>query len=68
LALHDEDRRSEIYNLAARSHVKVSFEMSEYTGDVDALGTLRLDAIRTCRSEPTTNNSSAPELRADDPM
>jgi len=36
----------EIYNLAAQSHVKVSFEMAEYTGDVDALGTLRLlDAI-----------------------
>lgn len=38
----------EIYNLGAQSHVKVSFEMSEYTGNVDALGTLRLlDAIRT---------------------
>lgn len=37
----------EIYNLAAQSHVKVSFDMPEYTGDVDALGTLRLlDAIR----------------------
>ncbi|GFZ52385.1 hypothetical protein JCM24511_10158 [Saitozyma sp. JCM 24511] len=43
---------SEIYNLAAQSHVKVSFEMSEYTGDVDALGTLRLlDAIRSCGFE-----------------
>lgn len=40
---------TEIYNLGAQSHVKVSFDMSEYTGDVDALGTLRLlDAIRTC--------------------
>ncbi|KAG2208347.1 hypothetical protein INT46_003671, partial [Mucor plumbeus] len=40
---------TEIYNLAAQSHVKVSFDMSEYTGDVDALGTLRLlDAVRTC--------------------
>ncbi|KAJ8588072.1 GDP-mannose 4,6-dehydratase [Rhizopogon salebrosus TDB-379] len=39
---------SEIYNLGAQSHVKVSFEMSEYTADVDGLGTLRLlDAIRT---------------------
>jgi len=38
----------EIYNLAAQSHVKVSFDMAEYTGDVDALGTLRLlDAIRS---------------------
>lgn len=40
-------RPTEVYNLAAQSHVKVSFEMSEYTGEVDALGTLRLlDAIR----------------------
>ncbi|SCV74624.1 BQ2448_7653 [Microbotryum intermedium] len=40
---------TEIYNLAAQSHVKVSFDMAEYTGDVDGLGTLRLlDAIRTC--------------------
>lgn len=42
-------RPTEIYNLAAQSHVKVSFDMAEYTGQVDALGTLRLlDAIRTC--------------------
>jgi len=37
----------EIYNLAAQSHVKVSFEIPDYTAQVDALGTLRfLDAIR----------------------
>jgi len=42
-------RPTEIYNLAAQSHVKVSFELSEYTANVDAVGTLRLlDAIRTC--------------------
>jgi len=40
----------EIYNLGAQSHVKVSFELAEYTSNVDGLGTLRLlDAIRTCR-------------------
>ena len=40
--------RLEIYNLAAMSHVKVSFEMPEYTGNVDALGTLRLlESIRS---------------------
>jgi GDPmannose 4,6-dehydratase len=37
----------EIYNLGAQSHVKVSFEVPEYTGEVDAIGTLRfLDAIK----------------------
>ena len=41
--------RLEIYNLGAMSHVKISFEMPEYTCDVDAIGTLRLlEAIRTC--------------------
>lgn len=43
---------NEIYNLAAQSHVKVSFDLSEYTAEVDAVGTLRLlDAIRTCGLE-----------------
>lgn len=43
---------TEIYNLAAQSHVQVSFELSEYTAEVDAVGTLRfLDAIRTCGLE-----------------
>jgi len=40
-------RPDEIYNLAAQSHVRVSFDMPEYTGEVDALGTTRiLEAIR----------------------
>ena len=40
--------RLEVYNLGAMSHVKISFEMPEYTGDVDAIGTLRLlESIRT---------------------
>jgi GDPmannose 4,6-dehydratase len=48
----DEIRPQEVYNLAAQSHVKVSFEAPEYTGDVDALGTVRLlDAINHC--DPT---------------
>ncbi|KAH3710953.1 hypothetical protein DPMN_070451 [Dreissena polymorpha] len=42
-------RPTEVYNLGAQSHVKVSFDLAEYTANVDALGTLRLlDAIRTC--------------------
>lgn len=51
-----EVRPDEIYNLAAQSHVQVSFEAPEYAGDVDALGVLRiLEAVRmlgltgTCR-------------------
>ena len=41
---------NEIYNLAAQSHVKVSFQIPEYTANVDALGALRiLDSIKTLR-------------------
>jgi GDPmannose 4,6-dehydratase len=44
-----EVRPQEIYNLAAQSHVAVSFETAEYTANVDAMGTLRLlEAIRIC--------------------
>jgi GDPmannose 4,6-dehydratase len=44
-----EVRPQEIYNLAAQSHVAVSFETAEYTANADALGTLRLlEAIRIC--------------------
>ena len=45
----------EIYNLGAQSHVKVSFETPEYTGQVDALGTLRiLEAVRLLGIEKKT--------------
>ncbi len=49
-----ETRPDEIYNLAAQSHVQVSFETSEYTANSDALGTLRLlEAIRILGMEKT---------------
>ncbi len=45
---YEDLNKLEIYNLGAMSHVKVSFELPEYTGEVDALGTLRiLEAIRS---------------------
>jgi len=44
----------EVYNLAAQSHVKVSFEVPEYTAETDGIGTLRLlEAIRICGLEKT---------------
>ncbi len=44
-----EVQPDEIYNLAAQSHVQVSFDAPEYSGDVDALGVLRiLEAVRIC--------------------
>ena len=47
-----EVQPTEIYNLAAQSHVRVSFETPEYTANADALGTLRLlEAIRILRME-----------------
>ena len=42
ISLIQKIQPDEVYNLAAMSHVKVSFEMPEYVGEVDALGTLRL--------------------------
>lgn len=45
-----EIQPTEVYNLGAMSHVKISFDLAEYTAEVDAVGTLRLlDAIRTCK-------------------
>lgn len=47
LQLVEEIKPDEIYNLAAQSHVRISFDIPEYTADCDALGTLRiLEAIR----------------------
>ncbi len=60
----------EIYNLAAQSHVQVSFETPEYTANADALGTLRLlEAIRILRLEDKTRfyQASTSELYGDSP-
>lgn len=52
---HKNMERLEVYNLAAQSHVKISFEMPEFTGNTDALGVLRLlEAIRICKLEKVT--------------
>lgn len=53
----------EIYNLAAQSHVKVSFDIPEYTAEVDAIGTLRLlDAIKYTGIETKFYQASTSEL------
>ncbi|MDD9148835.1 GDP-mannose 4,6-dehydratase [Sporolactobacillus sp. CQH2019] len=53
----------EIYNLAAQSHVQVSFEVPEYTAETDAIGTLRiLDAIRKAGVDAKYYQASTSEL------
>lgn len=55
IRLIQEIKPDEIYNLAAMSHVQVSFEIPEYTGNADGLGTLRiLDAVRLLGLEKKT--------------
>ena len=59
---------TEVYNLAAQSHVKVSFDEPAYTGDVAALGTLRLlEAIRVTQIQPRFYQASTSELYGDSP-
>ena len=60
-----EVKPDEIYNLAAQSHVQVSFEVPEYTGDIDGLGAVRLlEAIREAGAEKRTKfyQASSSEL------
>ncbi len=53
----------EIYNLGAQSHVRVSFDIPEYTGDIDGLGTLRLlDAIRDTGIKTKFYQASSSEM------
>jgi len=61
--LLEKTNPDEIYNLAAQSHVKVSFEIPEYTAEVDAIGTLRfLDAIRETEIKTKFYQASTSEL------
>ena len=61
--LLEKVKPQEIYNLAAQSHVKVSFEIPDYTAQVDALGTLRmLDAIRETEINTKFYQASTSEL------
>jgi len=53
----------EVYNLGAQSHVAVSFEVPEYTAEVDAIGTIRLlDAIKDLGQRPRFYQASTSEL------
>ena len=55
IRLVQQIKPEEIYNLAAQSHVKVSFDLPEYTAETDGMGTLRLlEAIRICGLTETT--------------
>ncbi len=56
-------RPDEVYNLGAQSHVRVSFDIPEYTGEIDALGTVRLlEAIREAGLKPRFYQASSSEL------
>jgi len=61
--LLEKTRPDEIYNLGAQSHVKVSFEIPEYTAEVDGIGTLRfLDAIKETGLQTKFYQASTSEL------
>lgn len=63
MKLVDQSAPDEIYNLASMSHVKVSFEVPEYTGNIAALGTMRLlEIIRTTRPSIKFYQASTSEL------
>ncbi len=53
----------EIYNLGAQSHVRVSFDIPEYTGEITGLGTIRLlEAIRESGLKPKFYQASSSEM------
>ncbi|NQU73275.1 MAG: GDP-mannose 4,6-dehydratase [Candidatus Omnitrophica bacterium] len=60
---------NEVYNLGAQSHVRVSFDMSEYTGDITALGTTRLlESIRRSRKNIRFYQASSSEMFGRSPV
>jgi len=62
-SLINEIQPDEVYNLAAQSHVRVSFDMPIYTVNSDGLGTLRLlEAVRTCKCRPRFYQASSSEM------
>jgi len=62
-AVLNDVRPDEVYNLAAQSHVRVSFEQPIYTVNVDALGTLRLlEAVRAMKNPPRFYQASSSEM------
>ena len=66
--LLNQHRPDEIYNLAAQSHVKVSFETPEETSDIVAMGTLRLlEAVRSVCPESKFYQASSSEMFGDNP-
>src|SRR2546421_443815 len=68
IRLIQEHKPDEIYNLAAQSHVAVSFETPEYTANSDALGTLRLlEAIRILRLDCRFFQASTSEMFGNHP-
>ncbi len=59
---------NEIYNLASQSHVRVSFDLSEYTGDITGLGTTRiLEAVRRSGNKARFYQASSSEMFGDAP-
>ncbi len=59
----NDSKPDEIYNLAAQSHVQVSFQMPEYTADADAVGVIRLlDAVREIKPDSRFYQASTSEL------
>ena len=60
-----EIQPDEVYNLAAQTHVRVSFDMPEYTADVTGLGTIRLlEAIRAIAADAASTRRRAPRCSA----